>query len=415
MVDISLADGRSAFAASTQISARHASALMAAAKRLDAILKIEEQSLKLSVGGWSALLGRTDVGAETVPELVFTNYRDCVGALQRCRLYYFARPFFLGRVRIRGAIEPLIDILYTINIRNDVPQSTEEKLSLFLFKKLKEWVPLFATRFESGFHYSLDARAYSLFLDRYLQYTCGRFNAGANSIDEAQTEKFELIANWVSGEIGTLKGKRHLDVGCGWGGLVAYFREFYETDSVGLTNCAEQGIYMEHKFKLRPILGDFTCIAGAKEEFDFITVIGMSEHVVGKLKDRLLEIVHEALKPGGMLYFQTIAKPDQWIGGDTYRVAQELIFPGHDLDRRSEAEARFAKSGFEIVHVQDHTADYARTTGEWAKLVSENFDALKAIIGPKNAGLFLMYLLYASKLFKMGRGKLMRYALVKKV
>ena len=125
-----------------------------------------------------------------------------------------------------------------------------------------------------------------------------------------------------------------------------------------------------------------------KGNFDLVTVVGMSEHVVGRLKDKLLLNIHACLHDDGILYFQTIAKPDQWIGGDAYRLVQEFIFPGHDLDTQVDLERRFARTGFKIVHVEDHAMDYAYTTGEWAKNVIANFPRLKALIGLRNANLF---------------------------
>lgn len=317
-------------------------------------------------------------------------------------------------MRLGGPLNALVDIMYSINVENDKSQSVAEKVSVFLFRKLKEISPAFTRKFESDFHYSLDARAYELFLDRHLQYTCGRVGPTTRSIDEAQLEKFKLIDNWASERIGTLKNKRHLDIGCGWGGLISYFRENYGTNSIGLTNIAAQKEYIYNRFGVPTILGDFTAIDKIEEHFDFVTVIGMSEHVVGGLKDKLLENIRNCLKDDGVLYFQTIAKPDQWIGGDASRLVQEFIFPGHDLDTQIEAERRFYKAGFRIVHAENHATDYAYTTGEWAKNVNRNFVHLKALIGIKNANLFLMYLLYASKLFASGRGKLMRYSLVKR-
>ena len=348
MVDISLAVNRSfgGIRAAT-ISASQATALRAAAATLDSILRQNNQSLTISVGNWNAILGSAR-GSVGVPEFSFESYRECLNTLRRCRLYDFASAFFKGRIRIAGTTDAIVDILYSINLRTDVPQSVEEKLFFFAFRKLKEWAPGFAKRFESDFHYSLDVGAYELFLDKYLQYTCGRVLPNTRSVDEAQVEKFKLIANWVGEHLGTLKNKRHLDIGCGWGGLISHFRDTYETDSIGLTNCAAQSNYISDRYGFLTIQDDFSYIGQLQDQFDFVTVIGMSEHVVGGLKDKLLNNIARCLKKEGVLYFQTIEKPDVWIGGDAYRIAQELVFPGHHLDSQKEAERRFDKAGFRI-------------------------------------------------------------------
>lgn len=413
MSEITLAVSRSKPLRLRRISAHRAHSLSNAARHLDQILKADNRCLRVSVGDWSTILG-IPAASTNLPELTFQTYKDCKSALLSCRLHTLAVLFFRGRLTVSGAIDNIIDALYSINIRNDQPQFTKEKIAFYLFRKLKERAPSFARRFESNFHYSLDAEAYELFLDPYLQYTCGRFHSATTSLEEAQLEKFRLIKDWASERIGPIRGKKHLDVGCGWGGLISYFRQHYGTASIGITNCISQKRYISDRFGIRDILlGDFTIMRELKREFDLITVIGMSEHVVGGLKNTLLQNMRECLKDEGVLYFQTITKPDVWVGGDAYRVAQELIFPGHDLDTQRQAEERFAAAGFKIIHAEDHSLDYAHTTREWATRVKRKFARIEGILGPKDASLFLLYLLYASKLFENGRGKLMRYALIK--
>jgi cyclopropane fatty-acyl-phospholipid synthase-like methyltransferase len=396
------------------LSRRQIRRLLCQAKPLDALLKAEGHSLKIALGNWSTVLGAAKYSAAT-PQLEFSSYGTCSMALRSARLYTFAMLFFRGKLTISGALEDVIEVLYSINIRNDARQTIHEKFAFLIFRALKIIAPWFARRFESNFHYSFDAHAYELFLDPYLQYTCGRFLPTTTSLDDAQIEKFRLIRDWVSETIGPLEGKTHLDVGSGWGGLVAYFARHYGTRSTGLTNCAPQAEYAAQRFGTEnTILGDFSSLENLEDQFDFVTVIGMSEHVVGPLKDKLLRQIHNRLKDRGVLYFQTIIKPDIWVGGDAYRIAQKLIFPGHDLDTQEECEARFARAGFQISHAADHSWDYARTTHQWGIRLRENFSQFEKIIGLRNASLFMLYLFYASKLFGAGRGRLLRYALVRR-
>ena len=415
MVDFSTVahSGSTASAAGRQISSRQYDVILNASQRLTSILLKNGQALRVSVGEWSMVFGDNSRSSGDLPELIFREYRSCLRAIRSCSLYYFSRLFLSEKVRIAGPLSALIDVMYSINVENDKSQSVAEKISFFLFRRFKEAIPAFARKFESDFHYSLDARAYALFLDRHLQYTCGRVGPTTRSIDEAQLEKFKLINTWVSERIGTLTDKRHLDIGCGWGGLISYFQQDYGTISTGITNSIAQKHYISSRFGLEAIFGDFRAIDEIKEQFDFVTVIGMSEHVVGGLKDTLLKSIRGCLKDDGVVYFQTIVKPDQWIGGDASRLVREFVFPGHDLDTQTETERRFSKAGFRIVRAENHATDYAYTTGKWAENVSRNLPQLKALIGARTANLFLLYLLYASKLFAHGRGKLMRYCLVK--
>src|SRR5258708_26237914 len=163
MADLSLRYANSRSAARPAISARQISALLIVATRLDKILKANDQSLKISVHGWNVVFG-AQTKRDGLPVLTFDKYRECLKAIKHCRLYSFASPFFKGTMRISGSVDRLVDVLYSIKVQSDVPQSLEEKVSLFVFKTLKEWIPCLTKRFESAFHYSLDVEHYNLCL-----------------------------------------------------------------------------------------------------------------------------------------------------------------------------------------------------------------------------------------------------------
>ena len=82
-------------------------------------------------------------------------------------------------------------------------------------------------------HYDWSPEAYACFLDDpYMQYTCGRLVDGRGvSIEAAQVEKLRYAAGWLVPQA----GDRHLDSGCGWGGLIRYFIEHFDTNSHGIT------------------------------------------------------------------------------------------------------------------------------------------------------------------------------------
>ena len=110
-----------------------------------------------------------------------------------------------------------------------------------------------------------------------MQYTCGRFERGDEDIDQAQIAKFELIERLAAERLGGLSGKEHLDIGCGWGGMVGYFRDKIGMQSVGNTNCAPQALYARRRYKADVILCDFSRLADLGKKFDLITIVGMIE------------------------------------------------------------------------------------------------------------------------------------------
>jgi cyclopropane fatty-acyl-phospholipid synthase-like methyltransferase len=70
---------------------------------------------------------------------------------------------------------------------------------------------------------------YASFLGPTMIYTSGIFNDPEETLEEAQWNKMELIAN----KIHLKKGDQHLDLGCGWGTFVSHCAKHYGTDSIG--------------------------------------------------------------------------------------------------------------------------------------------------------------------------------------
>ena len=53
----------------------------------------------------------------------------------------------------------------------------------------------------------------------------------SSALDDAQRAKLDLICR----KLGLAAGRRHLDIGCGWGSLVCHAAEHYGTESTGVT------------------------------------------------------------------------------------------------------------------------------------------------------------------------------------
>jgi len=81
------------------------------------------------------------------------------------------------------------------------------------------------------FHYDIPGAFYALFLDRYLQYTCGYFANPDEDINPAQERKLEHVCR----KLRLKPGERLIDFGCGWGGLITYAAKFHGVHSVGVT------------------------------------------------------------------------------------------------------------------------------------------------------------------------------------
>jgi cyclopropane fatty-acyl-phospholipid synthase-like methyltransferase len=384
-----------------------------AAQNMSAILAAKGLSARLTVGDRSFIVGKSPKAGEEVVELVFKSHRTFDRLMANVRLYAFAKAYFDEELDILGSFGEAVEVFYAINIVSDRPQNLWEQVRSFAFRVVKAAIPFVAMRFGSNAHYSMDANAYRLFLDEYMQYTCGKFMRSDDGLNEAQINKFQLIERLATPYIGNLAGIKHLDIGCGWGGLISYFQKHFFTKSIGNTNSESQETYAQEHYGARILRDDFSKLQQLHEQYDLVTVIGMIEHLTPRRRSQLLRVIDGCLKQDGLVYLQCIGKPDVWIGGDAYRIAYEDVFPGHYLESRGEMEARFREFGFEVLYSADDAIDYARTTALWAKNLQLKRQEVVDFIGERNFRIFLGYLSYGSKLFSSGRGSLMRYMLRK--
>jgi cyclopropane-fatty-acyl-phospholipid synthase len=384
-----------------------------ATKRLHELLLLRNLGVTIAAGSETFALGAHAKSDAQRVEFRFHSLDAFDRVVRKLRLFEFALAYVEGDMEIEGPLENAIDILDTINASTDKGQNIIEATKIALFRIAKAIVPPKQIAFESNSHYSQKPRAYELFLDEYMQYTCGRFYTGIESIDEAQQAKFSLIAEWYTKHVGTLNNTNHLDIGCGWGGLLAYFSDNFGTLSIGNTNCRAQMEYAEERFGATVLLGDFLDISNSGKQFDFITILGMIEHLTPYRRTQLFRVLRSALRPGGVIYLQCIAKPRVWRGGDIYRFAQREVFPGHYLELREDNERRLRRLGFSILEQCDDAQDYSLTTSRWAAKIKANENEIKALVGCRQYRLYHGYLSYASKLFATGRGNLTRYLLQK--
>ncbi len=247
-----------------------------------------------------------------------------------------------------------------------------------------------------------------------MQYTCGYFPIGNESIDEAQVAKFELIRNRFENHRGSLVAKDHLDIGCGWGGLASYFSDNFKTRSVGNTNCHAQMEYAQRHFDCEIMLDDFSRLESTDRRFDLITIVGIIEHLTPSRRTHLLEVVRNLLHSDGLAYIQCIVKPSIWIGGDAYRIVQREVSPGHFLETHEQTVRRLEQSGFTVLDQSDGCHDYGLTTSRWVDNLQRNESALVALLGSRRYRMFVGYLAFASHMFLSGRGSLMRYTIEKR-
>ena len=85
-------------------------------------------------------------------------------------------------------------------------------------------------------HYDVSNRFYQWVLGPTMAYTCACYPREDATLEEAQVNKFDLVAR----KLGLREGMRLLDVGCGWGGMVIHAAREYGVKALGVTLSAQQ-------------------------------------------------------------------------------------------------------------------------------------------------------------------------------
>jgi cyclopropane-fatty-acyl-phospholipid synthase len=234
------------------------------------------------------------------------------------------------------------------------------------------------------YHYDVGNEFYALWLDRYMQYSCGYFPTGQEDLDTAQERKLEHICR----KLRLQPGERVLDIGCGWGGLARYAAEKFGVQVVGVTLSEKQAAYANEQIARAGLadraevhLQDYRDLHD--ESFDKLVSVGMFEHVGRSQLPDYFAQAHRLLKPGGLFLNHGIASwpgsehtpsklngPTHWLADrilGEQSFSRSYIFPDGELEPVSEVNLLAERAGFEVRDVENLREHYARTLRRWVQ------------------------------------------------
>lgn len=213
-------------------------------------------------------------------------------------------------------------------------------------------------------HYDIGNDLYEPMLGKTMAYTCAYWERGAKNLDQAQTDKYQLICE----KLGLKKGMKVLDVGCGWGGLAIHMAKNFGCEVVCFTPSKEQIAYIKDHakgLKVKPILTTYQDYSG-KTKFDRIAAIGVMEHIGPKNYKRFLTKMRNNLKSDGLFILHTIGSNKSVTAVDPW--IDKYIFPGGVLPSIKQI-ATAAEGKFVMEDWHNMGANYDPTLMAW----NENF------------------------------------------
>ncbi|MEX0889441.1 MAG: class I SAM-dependent methyltransferase [Chloroflexota bacterium] len=260
------------------------------------------------------------------------------------------------------------------------------------------------------FHYDVGNDFYALWLDKRLAYSCAYFEAPESTLDAAQEAKLDLICR----KLRLKAGMRLLDIGCGWGSLVAFAAERYGVEATGITLSARQAEWAAAEIRRRDLEGRATVMVRDYRDldglgpFDAIASVGMFEHVGRGRLNEYFGGAFAALRPDGLFLNHGIATTATgrrwrgWLRFDDGGFIGRYVFPDGELVSVEDSAGFARRAGFELLDVQSLRPHYALTLKAWVARLEGAADDARALVGEEVYRTWRLYMAAARSGFESG-------------
>lgn len=318
----------------------------------------------------------------------------------------FARAFMDGHVET-----PNLDALLELAIANESAWGgildTSALVSRFDFLRHRlRRNSRAGSRRNIAFHYDLGNAFYAQWLDSTMTYSSALFTREGQSLEDAQTEKYDRILRRL--RIGP---QDHvLEIGCGWGGFAEHAIRTTGCRVTGLTLSKEQAVFARQRLEKAGLKGradirieDYRDCEGT---FDKIVSIEMFEAVGEENWALYFDQLRRLLKPQGKAMVQVITIDEGRF--ETYRrradFIQTYIFPGGFLPSVTAFENAASCGALKVTDCFRFGGDYAATLDEWEKKFRPAWPAVAKLgFDERFHRMWLYYLAYCRVGFRTGR------------
>ncbi|HEY3723636.1 MAG TPA: cyclopropane-fatty-acyl-phospholipid synthase family protein [Acidimicrobiia bacterium] len=334
----------------------------------------------------------------------------------------------LGRAYVSGELDLDGDIFAVLALQDRLldlrvsPAQVLEALRILGLRSLKPLAPppeearLHGVRHSKerdaaaiAHHYDVSNDFYRTVLGPSMTYSCAVWTDTTTSLEEAQANKYELVAT----KLGLEPGMRLLDIGCGWGGMIMHAAEHHGVNAVGVTLSRRQAEYAAKRVADAGLTGrvEVRCVDYRDVDdgpYDAISSIGMFEHVgwtqLGQYFDRCAAL----LAPGGRFLNHGISEPPYVFSNPAARAVSELrarfgrglghdffnryVFPDGELHEVGLVVSAIQRAGLEARHVESLREHYALTLRQWVQNLEHNWDQAVREAGEARARVWRLYI-----------------------
>lgn len=241
-------------------------------------------------------------------------------------------------------------------------------------------------------------------------YTSGviRDTTREETLEELQDNKLELVCQ----KLELSPGDRMLDIGCGWGALVAHAAKNYGADATGITIAKEQTKFCNDRLsenglsqdQARVLCLDYRDIP-AEKTFNKISCLEMAEHVGIRRYGTFLRQLYSLLDDDGLVVFQVAGIRPDWQYEDLLwgLFMNKYVFPGADAScSLGWVTTQLESAGFEIKNVDVLGVHYSATLYRWYLNWLSNKDQVEAKYGVRWHRVWSWFLAWATIASRQG-------------
>ncbi|HEN9471674.1 TPA: class I SAM-dependent methyltransferase [Streptococcus agalactiae] len=265
-------------------------------------------------------------------------------------------------------------------------------------------------------HYDIGNDFYKLWLDDTMTYSCAYFKHENDSLEQAQLNKVHHILNKLNAQ----PGGKLLDIGCGWGTLIITAAKEYGLNATGITLSEEQASFITKRIKEEGLENKVTVLIkdyrDIRETYDYITSVGMFEHVGKENLSQYFQTISKRLNINGLALIHGITGQ---VGGNhgsgTNSWINKYIFPGGYIPRLTENLNHIASAGLQIVDLEPLRRHYQKTLELWTKNFHNALPEVQKTHDKRFINMWDLYLQSCAASFESGNIDIFQYLLSKGV